>query len=105
MTQTDIPISRLACTFAFDDLGAAKEYRSVGAHIYSVQPLDRAASNLRLDMLWLTWMGEPGRRPEQVVNDCGSYWAGASIGDVAQHVTPTWERLFRCGLVVLGQVE
>jgi len=71
-------------------------------YLYLVEPQDPGAPSARLDMLWLTWMGEPGRTFDQVMNNCQSYWDGRATGDNTTHATPAWEWLFDCPLVVVS---
>lgn len=104
-TQTDVQVSRLACTFAFEDRDAGAAWSSEdSSHYYVVEPVDLAAPRARLDMLWVTWMGEPHSSFDRTVSQCRAYWEGMSTADVAQHAQAAWEWLFGCALRIIDQV-
>ena len=100
MTYSSVSVSRLTCSFAYENRVDADRMRE-SEHLYRVRPVLPSAPSARLDMLWLSWMGEPGRTFDQVASDCRSYWEGRSTEELADHATSTWEWLFACPLVVL----
>ena len=102
-TRTNVLVSRLSCSYAFEDREQTEGMRDDG-YLYLVEPQDPGAPSARLDMLWLTWMGEPGRTFDRVMNNCQSYWEGRATGDGSTHATPAWEWLFDCPLVVVNVV-
>jgi hypothetical protein len=107
--RTQITVSRFNCTYAFEDRAVAEEFRATVSaarqeHVYMVEPVSIFPCH-RADALWLTWMGEPGRMPDQVLGDCGSYWMGRSTEDLADYATSQWEWLFSAPLKVLKNVD
>lgn len=97
-------VSRLHCTFAFEDRDVAENHEAQGhnrEHLYQVEPVDPLAAAARLDALWLTWLGEEGRTAEQAASQCDAYWMGRSTADHLSTATPVWEWLFGCALRVL----
>jgi hypothetical protein len=103
ISQTDVAVSRLECAFAFEDRHAAIGWASGSqSHCYEVEPIEHSAPSARVDMLWLTWMGEPQATFERTVSQCRSYWKGQSTAAAASHANPVWEWLFGCGLRVIG---
>ena len=106
VTQTRVQVSRLACSFAFEDRDAATEWADGdSSHSYVVEPVNPDVSYARLDMLWLTWMGEAQSTFERTRSQCRAYWNGDSTRDVAQGAQPRWERLIPCGLRVVTRVR
>lgn len=102
-SQTQVPVSRLACAFAYEDRNAAVEFaRDDGLHVYEVEPVDHEDKPFRADMLWLTWMGEAGSTFQQMVSQCRAYWSGRSTRDVSSTCQPTWEWLYSRGFRVVG---
>lgn len=101
--QLGITISRLECSFAFDDLPMALDYakEKLGEAIFEVEPVDADAPGLRLDMLWLTWMVEPGSTAEQQESWAEAYWRGESTIDRKADAQPAWEILYPRELQVL----
>ncbi len=106
-TQTAVPVSRLACAFAYEERDEALEFArgDEGLHVYEVEPADPQDEGFRGDMLWLTWMSEPNSTFDRTVSQCRAYWAGQSTADVSTVAHPAWERLFRQGLRVVSVVE
>ncbi len=103
LSQTDVPISRLACSFAFEDRSVAEEWaREDALVIHSVVPTDAEEAGVRLDMLWITWLGEPGSTFQGNLTRCRAYRAGQSTSDVNPMAHPCWEWLFDGGLRVVG---
>lgn len=102
-----ITVSRLECSYAFDDLQTAATYvkSKKDESIFEVEPIDLGAPNLRLDILWLTWMGEPGRTEAQQRALAGAYWRGESTMDRKLDAQSTWEILLPCGLRILDRVS
>jgi hypothetical protein len=98
--ETAVPVSRLNCCFAFEDHAEAVAWAEEGEHIYPVVPVDPSAAAARLDMLWITWLGEPAA-PAVTFQRLASYWSGTSTASLAAHANPQWEWLFACGLRVL----
>jgi hypothetical protein len=98
-----VDVSRLTCTFAYEDRAAAQAHAD-DAHgtVYAVEPVDPDAPTHRADMLWLTWMGEPNKTPDDVIPWCRNYWDGRSTEEVAAHANAVWEHLFACPLRVLA---
>lgn len=106
--HTEIKISRLSCAFAFDDLDLAHRWASTrpGEFVYEVEPVDAGAVRHRGDMLWLTWMGEPGRSADRIVADAIAYWAGeATTAVVPDQDIEGWEWLISSNLRIVGQVN
>jgi len=99
--NTDISVSRFNCAYGFESEAVANEYRQANEHVYLVEAQSDSAAHARLDMLWLTWMGEPGVREDQKLFWCASYWAGHATNDLSPTATSTWEHLFACPLEVL----
>ncbi len=58
VTWADEAVSRLACTFAFEDLATARQHRLAGEFLYSVVPTSWEPST-RVDMLWISFVGVP----------------------------------------------
>lgn len=105
VSESHVAVSRLACTYAFDDLCTARSWAAADStYCYEVEPVDLAAPIARLDMLWLTWMGEPASSFDRTISQCRSYWEGRSTRDVADHATPQWEVLLGCGLRITRRV-
>ena len=105
-TRTRVPVSRLACAFAFDDIKVAERYAADGTqpeHLYRVEPEIAGDPGVRLDMLWLTWMGEPQARLPDVLRWCEAYWAGESTQTAKASAQPSWERIFAGGLRVIAR--
>ena len=101
--QMGITISRLECSFAFDDLLTASNYAKE-AHdeaIFEVELVDVSAPSLRLDILWLTWMVEAGSTDDQQKSWAVAYWRGQSTIDRKADAQSAWEILSPCGLRVL----
>lgn len=97
---TNVGISRLRCAYAHETLEQARGYRLEHEFMYRVTPIDPAVQGVRLDMLWLTWMGEAGSTPEKIASWCTNYWAGKATSDLTPRAIPSWEWLFPCALRV-----
>jgi hypothetical protein len=103
LAYTTTPVSRLTCVYAWEDRATADYMRAAG-HLYRVEPVEPSAPAVRVDALWLTWMGDLGSTPEQNVSRCQSYWAGKSAQELMPTAAPSWEWLFACGLRVIEWV-
>ena len=108
---TKVPVSRLACTYALETLDAARKWAAEGIKIgepeqytYRVSPLDITAPRARLDMLWVTWIGERGATTDKVARWCSGYWSGRAAADLKPSAQPAWEWLFACPLRVEAMV-
>lgn len=99
--KTHVQVSRLACTFAFESKSEAREYASEEECIIRVQPTNAEAPRARLDMLWLTWMSEPGATTDKVACWCAGYWSGRPTTDLKPTARTMWEWLFASPLRVL----
>jgi hypothetical protein len=97
---TKVPISRLACTYAHESFETARYYSDAHDHIYRVVPVTPGAPSVRLDMLWLTWMGESGKTSDSIAEWCAAYWAGKATSAISPTATSSWEWLFPCPLRV-----
>lgn len=100
--HTDVAVSRLNCTFAHEGREQAKSYTSGEEVVLEVAPIDPDAPSVRVDMLWITWMGEPGATTEKIMGWCDGYWAGKSTTDLKPDAIASWEWLFACPLRVVG---
>jgi hypothetical protein len=98
--RTSIPVSRWNCTFSFERRADAETFAETGQVVLPVVPADRSAPHARLDMLWLTWLGEPGKTTDQVMFWCCAYWEGRSAADIKPTAVTTWEWLYACPLRV-----
>lgn len=106
LTRTTVQVSRLNCAFAFDCVQVAERYArgcDQREYLYRVEPVITGESGLRLDMLWLTWMGEPQASLANLIQWCQAYWAGKSSQAVKAEAQPGWEMLFSGGLRVLAR--
>lgn len=101
LLRTNVQVSRLACCFAHESLEQARTYANSGESILRVEPTDPTAPKSRLDMLWLTWMGESGATTEKLMSWAAGYWSGGSTADLKPNAQPSWEWLFACPLRVL----
>jgi hypothetical protein len=99
--KTSVIVSRFDCTFAFESQEQAHQWASQGEFVLPVIPVDQVAPRARLDMLWLTWMSEPGATTDKIAQWCASYWAGRATMDIKPDATATWEWLFACPLKVV----
>jgi hypothetical protein len=105
VAYTACPASRLTSAFAFEDVGTARAWSTSDAsYCYRVEPVDAYAPSARLDMLWLTWMGEPAATFDRTASQCKSYWEGRSTAELSVNATPTWEWLLGCPLRVLERL-
>ena len=104
--ETAVAVSRLSCVFAFEDRDSALTFAEAGGKagdiVHAVTPEDPSAAPARLDMLWLTWMGEPNVTPAQVAEWCRGYWSGRAAADLKPGARECWELLFPCTLRVLA---
>lgn len=101
---TDIAVSRLSCVFAFDDRATAVGFLERSEYLYVVEPAG-ASPSARLDMLWLTWMGEPGHSEASIDRWVSAYWAGASTAEVSPTAHPSWEVLIGGPVTVVAAEE
>lgn len=102
-SYTAIPASRLACAFAFEDRAIAAEWAKQGGQVlHQVAAADPQLPSVRLDMLWIIWMGEPGSTFETNLTRCRAYWNGQSTADVSSVANPAWEWLFAGGLRMIA---
>jgi hypothetical protein len=98
--RTSVVVSRFNCTFAFESQEQAYQWAAQGEFVLPVIPVDQVTPRARLDMLWLTWMGEPHVTTDKIAEWCAAYWAGRCTTDVKPGATPWWEWLFACPLKV-----
>jgi hypothetical protein len=102
MTRTSSPVSRFNCAFAFgsQEVAAILAQQS-DAPYYEVEPVDPGAPISQHDMAWISYMGEPGTQPKDVLAAIEHYWRGAECPgeDPIQ-----WEWLSSSGLRVIGEV-
>ena len=98
--KTSVIVSRFACTFAFESQEVARQWASQHEFVLPVFPADQLAPRARLDMLWITWMGEPGATTDKVAQWCAGYWAGRATTDIKPNARASWEWLFACPLRV-----
>jgi hypothetical protein len=101
--KSAVAVSRLTCTFAHENEQQAKVYAGLGEAVLPVVPLEPTAAHARLDMLWLTWMSEPGATTDKVLSWCASYWAGDATQDLSATALSSWELLYACPLVVVSR--
>lgn len=105
VTRTHVPISRLACAFAYESqTSAMEEAAQRGQACFEVTPSDLSQPISRHDMLWITWIGEPGADFNRVGRQLQGYWSGQSTEDVASHATSEWEWLVASGLRITAVV-
>ena len=100
--HTSVGVSRFSCIFAHEGREQAEGYAMSGEAVLQVDPINSNAPFVRVDMLWVTWMGEPGATTKKIMQWCDAYWAGKSTADVQPNATPMWEWLFQCPLRVIG---
>jgi len=98
--QSEAPVSRLACCFAFESREDATGWAEQGDHVHQVRLAQPNAPALRLDMLWISWLGEAAS-PEATWRRLSAYWSGGSSGALAAHARPTWEWLVSGSLLVV----
>ncbi len=98
--KTSVLVSRLNCTYAHEGEQQAREYATPSEFILSVTPEHINAPAARLDMLWLTWMSEPGVTTDQIMSWCTGYWSGRAASELKPDANSSWEWLFACPLVV-----
>jgi hypothetical protein len=98
--KTLIKVSRFDCTFAFENQEQAHQWVSQGEFILPVIPVNQVAPQARLDMLWLTWMSEPGTTTDKIAQWCAGYWNGRASTDIKPDAIASWEWLFACPLKV-----
>lgn len=99
--RTSVAVSRLRCAFAFDGLQQARNYSKPGEIVHRVRLIEPNTPNFRADMLWLTWMNEPGVPQSSLEEWCAGYWAGRATNEVSPLAQPAWEWLLDCPLEVL----
>lgn len=91
-------VSRFKCAFAFETLEQSIRWAVPNKDtVYSVEIADPNAQSARLDMNWITAMGNTGSNPEWIERCCTNYWTGLTCNE-----TPTWEWLIECPLRVLS---
>jgi hypothetical protein len=91
-SHTTIAVSRLSCAYAFEDLGFATDWAKDGTQVvHEVEAADSTQSSVRLDMLWVTWQGEPGSTFESNSSRGAAYWNGQSTASVSPTANPAWE--------------
>ncbi|MCZ6674221.1 MAG: hypothetical protein O7C75_14925 [Verrucomicrobia bacterium] len=98
--KTTVAVSRFACTFAFEGRDQAINFAEQNEFVLPVVPVDPNAPKAKLDMLWLTWMGDAGATTDKIMEWCASYWAGQLAADIKPGASPSWEWLFACSLRV-----
>jgi hypothetical protein len=104
VTSTEAPASRLACAFAYESHEIAVVTAAQrGQACFEVEPVDPGRPLSRHDMLWITWIGEPGADVNRVANQLRGYWSGQATEDVADHATSAWEWLVASGLRITGR--
>jgi hypothetical protein len=96
--------SRLSCTFAWDNIGDALWYAERGNHLYEVIPNDPSTPIDQLDILWLTWMGEPGTETDRDLWS-SRYWQRECTKAYKVDATPRWELLVIGSLRVIREVS
>lgn len=106
-TLTEIPVSRLSCTYAWADEDHALRWadEEPDQHLYLVVPTDAQGPSGLFDALWLVWMAEPNHSYEKVLKQCGHYWAGESTKDHISRAKPAWEWLFGSSLQVVERLR
>lgn len=102
--HAEILVSRLSCTFAFDDLVTAEEYATAGERVYVVEAVHADAARHRADLLWLTWMGEADKTRAEIASFCRGYWPGRPTREFNPAAEPAWEVLLDSPLRVLREV-
>ena len=78
-------VSRLVCTFVFDDLAVVRGH-SNGQSIYVVTLIDEAAESTRADMAFVDAV-PVARTVDDIENLAARYWTGQATGQ------PKWEVL------------
>lgn len=99
--KTAVSISRLSCVFAFESHAEAVGYASPGQVVLSVLPVVPDTPQFRADMLWLTWMNEPGATEAKLEVWCHNYWTGRAAAEIKPGATISWELLLPCALKVV----
>ncbi len=99
--KTSVGVSRFMCSFAHEGQRQAQEFASQNEFVLPVAPVDPNAPRARLDMLWLTWMSEPGATTSKIARWCSGYWSGLPTTELKATAVVSWEWLFACPLVVL----
>lgn len=109
VSHTSVPVSRLNCAYVYEEREDALEVASGrGQACYRVRAADPNAARSRHDMLWITWMSEPGTSFERVVAQAGNYWRGVRCRDVwtgPDACQERWEWLIAGPLVVTGREQ
>lgn len=104
LAHTQVAVSRLACTYAFESLADAMGYRKPHEFIYLVQPTDADAPRFRADMVLVGWVGEYLKRPEGLESNLARYWSSALCSTFKPEATPTMEVLIGGSLEVIEQL-
>lgn len=113
--SANVQVSRLNCAYAFGTEADARWYQAEGEaarqeredpeeFIYRVTPAHSDTLRVRLDMYWVSFMGEPGGPEEHKDMCCQAYWAGHSITTFRTERLTTWEWLFSGPLLVRSLV-
>jgi len=92
--KTNVGVSRFFCTFAYEGEQQAREYASQSEFVFPVAPSDPNAPMAKLDMLWLTWMSEPGAKTQQIMSWCAGYWSRRAASEIKPGAKSSWEWLF-----------
>ncbi len=100
--HTSVKVSRFNCCYAFEDDTQARMYATKDEFVLTVIPLNDKGNKARLDMLWVTWMGEPNSTSDKIIFCCENYWKGLATSDFNHKANTTWEWLFECPLKVIG---
>jgi hypothetical protein len=102
--HSTVALSRWSCSFAFADRSEAVRFSGEGhGSIMSVEPADPTSQLIRLDMLWLTWIGGAGASDADVEWAMDQYWAGAPSTVHRSDAQPSWEWLVGGPLRVIAE--
>jgi hypothetical protein len=101
LAHTQVAVSRLACTYAFESLADATGYRKPHEFIYLVRPAHADAPRFRADMVLVGWVGEYLGRPEGLALNIARYWSSDLCSTFKPEATPTMEILIGGALEVI----
>lgn len=104
LAHTQVAVSRLACTYAFESLADAMGYRKPHEFIYLVQPAYADAPRFRADMVLVGWVGEYLEMPKGLELNLARYWSSDLCSTFKPDATPTIEVLLGCPLEVIEQL-